>query len=305
MCKRVSSNGSYDYQLTGIGWTMIDSFYATNEYTVAVNDYFVMYSEGEDGSRKMYFRVKLVSNYIEIMGFLHWDATTHTGTQPHGIANSSWYQPVATNNILWVYGDLDQVSGISKYGTTYYLMLYGWLPESKFDQTITVCPGSITAGSNRVVSFTAVPAAWQVGTILFVSDNVNIERVTITAISGNNVTFAAFVAAYSAGSLFTGERTEYAATGQSSSVDFLIAHNGAKDFACSLESNLENPTSGDALTGLFPQKRMYFVNTTMRAGPLKNILGTVTFTSETTHTVGATGYRYFSSGSRHLLFKEV
>ena len=308
MCKRVSSNGSYDYSTTGIGWTLIDSSYATNEYTLAANDYFVMYSAGEDGTRAMYIKVRLLANTFEILGCLYWDATAHTGTQQFGIINTSWTNTSATNNILWVYGDLDQFIGISKYSTLYYPGQGGWMPGSALDQTITVCPGTITAGSNVVVTFTAVPGAWAIGTKLFVSDNTNIERVTITNISGNDVTFAAFVSSYSASSKFSMERTEYVSgSASAASYDFAIGHSGGKDQSATAEPGPINPTSGDGLTGLYPRKDIYVLATTMMAGPIKNMFSTLSiFTSETTHTIGANGYRFFYVYSGvYLLIKEV
>ena len=309
MCKRVSSNGSYDYQLTGIGWTLIDSSYATNEYTPAVNDYFVMYSEGEDGSRRMYVKVKILLNTFEILGFLSWDATTHAGVRQYGIVSSGWNNTSATNNILWVYGDLDSFVGVTKYGTTYYAGAGGWMPGSSTDQTITVCPNSITAGSSVTVTFTSVPAEWVVGKYLFVSDDANIERVVVSGVSGNDVTFSAFVASYASSARFSLERTEYVIGGGNfSSQDFLIGHNGTKDQPATFDNMaISNPTSGDGLTGKFPHKNIYLSNTTMWVGPMKNILSTLsTFTSETTHTIGADGYRFFNlSSNNYCLLKEV
>ena len=182
------------------------------------------------------------------------------------------------------------------------------MPGSATNQAITVCPGTITAGSSVVVTFTAGPGSWAIGTKLFVSDNTNIERVTITNISGNDVTFATFASSYSASSKFSMERTEYVSgNSQASYIDFLISHGGIKDETATSEPMPLNPTSGDGLTGLYPKKDIYVLTTTMRAGPIKNMVFTLSsFTSETTHTIGADGYRFFNIYSGvYTLIKEV
>jgi len=307
ICKR---NGTYDYSSTGVGWTLHDSYYAVNEDTISINDYFVIYSAGEDGQRDIYFYVKYVSGYITIQGYLYWNNTTHAGVQLFGSA-SNWNNTLATNNVLWLYADLDQFIGVAKYGTSYYTVDGGWMPDSVIDQTVTVAASAITAGSSITVTFTSVPAEWAVNTYLFVKDTVNIERVKITGISGTDVTFQTFVASYLAGSKFSLEVTTYISTNNFTSTRyFQINHDGVKSSTtgCILDNtSITNPTSGDALSGLIPAKKYYMSNATMWAGPLKNCLSTVsTLTSETTHTIGAQGYRFFNLYSAgYTLIKEV
>ena len=43
VCRR---NGSYDYSTSGIGWSLVDSSYATDEHNPASGDWFVVYSAG-------------------------------------------------------------------------------------------------------------------------------------------------------------------------------------------------------------------------------------------------------------------
>jgi len=299
VCKRA---GTYDYSLTGIGWTLFDSYYAVNEDTISTNDYFVIYSNGENGDNEQYIHVKKTANAFTISGYLKWNATTHTGVFAYGVDN--WTNTDATNNILWIYGDLDAVLGISKYSTIYYPGMFGWMPESVIDQTKTTVALAITAGSNVVVAFPSVPAGWAVGTKLFVRDGVNLERVNITVIDGLNVTFSAFVASYLADSEFSMEITNYTqGNNQAAYVKLQIGHSGTKDNSTTQDNiTIVNPTSGDGLTGLYPNKQIYFSNATTWIGPLKNQLATLSgFTSETTHTIGVDGYRFFNLGFYPLI----
>jgi len=313
ICKR---NGTYDYSSTGVGWTLHDACYngkyagdpLFDEDTVAINDYFVIYSAGEDGQRDMYFKITYVSGYINIQGYLYWDNTTHAGVFVFGVT-STWNNTLATNNVFWLYADLDEFIGIAKYSTAYYTGQGGWMPESVIDQTVTVAPNAITAGSSVTVTFTAVPAGWAVDTYLFVRDLANIERVKITAISGLNVTFQTFIASYSANSKFCLENTTYSSSSNATSYSyFQIGHDGTKNSYCAPDNiSIGNPTSGDSLSGLYPAKKVYLSATTMWVGPFKNQLATFsTLTSESTHTIGAQGYRFFHLYSgRYALIKEV
>ena len=212
-----TSAGVSDYSTTGIGWTLIEDYCQnggvghyydrTGLTIVTVNDYFVIYSAGENGQRNMYFKIKYVANYFEIYGYLSYSNVSHTGTQQFG-TTGSWTQTSATNSISWFYGDLDQFFGISKYGTSYQPGFWGWFPESSFDQSFISFAGSITSGSNKTVTFASTPpSAWVTGKKLFVSDNTNLEQVTITAKTGNDVTFASFANSYASGCVFTQERS--------------------------------------------------------------------------------------------------
>ncbi len=304
MCKR---NGTYDYSTTGVGWTYHDSSYAINESTISVNDYFVMYSAGEDGLRDMYYKVQYVSGAINIYGYLYWNNTTHAGTQQFGI-NNTWTNTLATNNVMWVYADLDAFIGISKYGTTYYSGMGGWMPDSPISSAITVAPGAITAGSNVVVNFTSIPGTWAVGTKLFVRDTANIERVTISAINGTSVTFSSFAASYAAGCKFQLEMTNYVGGGNAAGNYYLlIDHAGTKNTIIAPDYiGVAYPSTGDGLSGNYVAKKIYLSSAANWMGPLKNQYQTVSLTSESTHTDGPTNYRFFNIySSRFALVKEV
>jgi hypothetical protein len=306
LCRRASSNGSYNYSTTGIGWTLIDSFYATNEYTVATNDWFVVYSPGEDGLRDLYYKVTLLAGSFTITGYLYWNAVTHVGTQPYGAANT-WANTAATNNVLWVYGDLDAFVGISKYASIYYSGRAGWFPGSRFDQTITNYATAITAGNDRVLALASIPSGWAVGVFVFVWDNDNIERVLIKTIAGNNVTITTFVSSYPSGIDMALERTDHVSShSNSSSTGCLIGHSGAKNHVvAALEISTGNPTLGEALTGLYPIRYVFFGSTTSMVGPMKNAYLNVGFTAETTHEYGGVVYRAFAVVGMSVLIKEV
>lgn len=307
VCKR---NGTYDYSASGIGWTLIDSSYAVSESSLTDNDWFVMQSPGENGLRSMYVLVQYVAaGYFNVQRYLYWDATTHTGTQMFG-TSSSWTNQEATNNILSIYGDLDAVIGIAKYSNNYNATLFGWCPESTFDQSFIVAPGAITAGSSRVVTFSsAPPSSWIVGKKLFVEDTANIELVQITAVSGNDVTFQSFEASYAAGAKFSEEKTDYVTGSNAWSTWYmLINHGGEKNgYVYPNDNTITNPSASDGLTGLYPSRKIYCSYTNTFFGPIKNILSTYYgLTDESTHLVGSTGYRFFNLYSGlYCLIKEV
>ena len=77
ICKR---NGTYDYSATGIGWTLHDSYYATDEDNCAIGDWFVVKSVGESGDEDLYFKIKWhEADHMSLQGMLYWNAITDTG----------------------------------------------------------------------------------------------------------------------------------------------------------------------------------------------------------------------------------
>lgn len=319
ICKRNgSAAGSADYSTLGIGWTLHEQYCQaggvghyydnTNEGTTTVNDYIVIYSAGEDGDRDLYFKITYTATSFTIIGYLYWNDTTHAGVHAYGSAGY-WTNTAATNNILWIYGSMDHFNAISKYSTSYYLGRGGWMPDSPESTEVTVAAGAITAGSAVVVTMPAVPAEWAVGIYLFVRDTANIERVLITNISGNDVTFAAFVASYSAGSKFCLEVTNYPCVDNgnaASTFSLQISQGGTKAQSVNQILPTIYPTSADARTGLYPCLEIWVGNASTRMGPLSDIYWTQAFTSESTHTIGAVGYRFFTLYSAYnVLIKEV
>jgi len=304
ICKR---NGSYDYSTTGIGWTLHDAVYAVNQDTLTVGDYIVLYSPGEDGLQSLYFKVTYTgTGQIDTIGYLYWNNSTHAGTQGYG--NCHFYTTAATSSELWVYGNLDYIFLFNRYGTTYNIAHFGWCPGSPYDQNITSAPSSIASGSSRVVSFTSVPASWIVVKYLFVRDTTNIERVLITNISGNDVTFSSFVASYAAGAKFSLMIT-YALKGYGGvgSVEVLIGQDGTKGATINKYSVLSNyPTT--PINDTYPVIPIYYIDYYTTIGPLPNVylMSPITgIAQESAHTDVVNSWRYFGVSSFPVVVREV
>jgi len=312
LCAMKSSDGTDDYSATGIGWTLYDYSFGSSlpadTPTLALNDWFVVRSAGENGQRDMYIRLTMKSGYMDIDGFLSWNTSTNTGTQEYSM-NNSMTVAAGTNNYLWIYGDLDAVSIILTPSpfSSYYMGRFGWMPNSPISQAITLSTSATTAGVTDTVSFASVPGAWVAGVKLFVSDATNIEQLTIESVAGSDVTFTtATVASYASGSKFTMERTEYV-SGAIAVNYLLISHNGTKNQLVTMESlSINNPTSGDGLTGLYPLGNIYMNSATTWIGPLKNIFISTTLTQESDHNYGGVVYKaFYLHSSIRVLFLEA
>jgi len=308
VCKR---NATYDYSTTGIGWTLVDSDYTgASENVPGNNNWFVIYSDGEDGLRDLYYKFTLKnSGYIDVIGYLYWNSSTQTGTQLFG-AIYNWTTTWSTNNILYIFGDLDAIFGITQFGTNYFTCHFGWMPDSPISQDIINYSSAITAGGSVELTFSSVPSEWAVNTKLFVWDNTNIELVNISAIDGNDVTFTNIASSYASGADFSMERTNFVQHGTSMAYyALLISHSGTKnDASCiPVPTWLTNPTSGDGLTGLYPAQKTNILSATTLMGPFKNSFTTLnSFTNGSAHTIGSTDYTYFNLfSSRSTLIKTV
>ena len=106
ICKR---NGTYDYSGTGIGWTLHDSSYATDEDNPADNDWYVIYSPGEGGKDDLYMKIVMTSANIYINGYQAWDATAHTGGNRYVTSTSNFAVGVSDTPTLYIYGNLDGI----------------------------------------------------------------------------------------------------------------------------------------------------------------------------------------------------
>lgn len=195
LCKR---NGSYDYSSTGIGWTLHDAVYATDQDSVAFGDYFVAYSPGEDGDQDLYIKITYASGYINVHSYLYWNNSTHAGVTAATTA-SNWTNTNSAAATIWVYGDLDGVVFISKYSSTYYAVIAGHCPESSFATGVATSSGAVSSGSNVVVTVDVVPSGFTSGRKIYIRDNANIEIVTISSISGSDITLSSVAASYSSG----------------------------------------------------------------------------------------------------------
>lgn len=195
ICKR---NGTYDYSTTGIGWTLHDESYATDEDNCAINDWYVIYSPGEGGKDDLYFKVTWINVYIKIEGYQSWDNSANAGsTNKYNAANN--FTSVETGaRSLWVYGDLDILVGINKVtSTNYRYATFGKLEPVWEEQigTIATCSTTLTAGSDVSVVVDSAPANWEVGTPVFIRTThndamgtVEIELAEIKTIVSNTIT---------------------------------------------------------------------------------------------------------------------
>lgn len=306
LCRR---NGSYDYSATGIGWTLHDAVYATDQDTVAYGDYFVAYSPGEDGDQDIYLKVTYASGYINIHNYLFWNAVTHTGVTAATTA-SNWTATNSTACTLWVYGDLDAIVCVGLFGATYYITIAGHCPESQFATAVAVGSGAVAAGSNMVVTVDAVPAEWDVGRKIYIRDNGNIEICTISAISGNDITLASVAASYAAGCKLQGEVSYFAQASTSflGTWNALIGHDGTKGLSHSPDSSAPSSTRTDGLTNASPMTRVFESVAASLIGPLPHIwlVNSTGRTSGQTETdMDGNTYRFFVSSSKSILVREV
>jgi len=184
-------NGSYDYSTTGIGWTYFDSSYATDENTVATNDWFVIYSPGEGGADDLFYKVTLNADGLSVAGYLSWNAAANTGITGYGVWTNF---AIADTDVpyLWIYGDLDQIIGISRktdVSADYMPCIFGKMAEMIYPSDIFSCSVALTAGTDVVIPIAAgVPASILVGQKIFIRDSVNVARITITAKTADTVT---------------------------------------------------------------------------------------------------------------------
>lgn len=225
-------NGSYDYSLTGIGWTLFDSNYAVDEHTISLGDWFVIYSPGENGQEDLYFKISNIANYIKIEGFLYWNAATNAGVQQYNTA-SNWYILDTAVPILWVYGSLDAIIPVirtTSVSTSFYLTPFG-KGISLYDDTIAVSAAAIAAGTDVVVDVGTVPpgAGWDVGKKLFIRDTARVDIITIKAVTASTITIDAAYS-YLAGAKIAADLAYYCSSGYQTvtSLIALITHSGAK-----------------------------------------------------------------------------
>lgn len=251
LCQR---NGSYDYSATGLGWTLHDSSYATNENSLASNDYFVAKSIGESGKEDIYIKVtySATSGQIQVQFFQYWNNTTHAGVNGMAAVNN-WTVTESGSGTLYIYANLDKFFVFTIISTSRYGCLCGIVDDSFYDRTIAISSGAVSAGSNKVVTMDTIPTSWAVGGKVVVRDNTNMERVTISAISGMDVTFTSFAASYSAGCKFAKDYPIICSSGNNISTSYILlfGHNSTKVVASSVVLPTVPGTAGnpDGLDG--------------------------------------------------------
>lgn len=308
VCKR---NGSYDYSTTGIGWTLHDAVYATDQDSVSFGDYFVAYSPGEDGDQDIYVKITYLSGYISVHAYLYWNNSTHSGVQAATTTNNF----TATNSLtatLWVYGDLDCLVFVAKYGTVYYAVSAGHFPDSQFATSVATSAYSVSSGSSVVISVDTVPTGFSVGRKIYIRDNAAVEICEITDISGTDITVDSLSNSYSAGCKLQGEVSTYCSCSINifSNIYPVISHAGTSSLTHTLDgSSGVSSTTDDGLLGGSVLSSLYFSAASSFMGPVKNafFVSSSGRTSEQTETDnnGIT-YRFFSCYSaKNMLVKEV
>jgi hypothetical protein len=169
ICKR---NGTYDYSTTGIGWTLHDSYYATDEDNCAIGDWFVIKSVGESGNEDMYYRFKWhEADHMSVYGMLYWNAATDTAYQTFGTdVLDILFADDDAAVVLWIYGDLDHFSIVTKPASVYYAASAGRTVNLLYDDTVATCAGALSSGSDISITVDAVPSEWAVDRYLFIRD---------------------------------------------------------------------------------------------------------------------------------------
>lgn len=196
LCKR---NGTYDYSVDGIGWTLHDSSYAADEDNCAVGDWFVIYSPGEGGKDDLYFQFKWISTtYLQVHGYQAWDATTHAGSTNRYVTANNWLVYNTDTPLLSVYGDLDGFAVMHTLSSTDTRLAFGgkMVPGwGGIGTDIATCSSTLTAGSDVSITVDSVPANWAVDGELFIRtthndamSTVKIEKITIKTLVGNTIT---------------------------------------------------------------------------------------------------------------------
>jgi len=295
MCKR---NGSYDYSVSGLGWTLHDAVYATDEHTITAGDYFVMYSAGESGKEDLYVRVAFhaTANINQISICQYWDSATHAGINVMPATNN-WTVADITSGTLYIYAGMDSCLVGTYIGTAKYAAAFGLL-DSIYDRTIAISSAAVSAGSGVVVSLDVVPTSWAVGGRVIVRDNTNAEWLTIFDISGTDVTFTTVVASYAGGCKFAEDYPFVCSSGSLvAGYRSLISHDGTKmDALAATALPVQPGTSGDPdpLNGEWLATRYSVQDTTGGyAGTLKNTLvGTSAFSDLGVYTTYDTSENY-------------
>jgi len=315
ICRR---NGSYDYSTTGIGWTLFDSSYAVNQDTISTNDWIVIYSPGESGNDDLYFRMRYISGFIVIEGFLYWDAAANTGVQQYN-STSNFTVGDSDVPVLWVYGDLDSVFLIERPTTgsaTFNPAPFGKVVNTLYPQDVYATTNSVTAGAGVTINFASVPSSWKAGQKLFIRNNASIEMFTISSIGSGSIVASSLATSYSSGAKVAADVGYFAPTGgtMGSTGTLLINHVGTKSVATSAWTYMTTPSFGSPENlnqdHIITPYLLTFTNEYY--GELKNVYRRNNGTSMTDLNVypdvsdGAVNYRCFTVTTGHFIaVKEV
>ena len=230
ICKR---NGTYDYSATGIGWTLHDSYYATDEDNCAIGDWFVVKSVGESGDEDLYCKFKWhEADHLNLQGALYWNASTHVGVKKYPASDTSdvIYCDDDVAFPIWVYGDLDQIVIITKLPASYRCSYFGRARDLPYDDTVATCSGALSSGSDISITVDSVPSEWAVDRYLFIRDTAEIDKIKIKTLVGSTIT-ADLAHSFLAGNKLCADLSYNcpATSTFSSTLYTLINHNGVEN----------------------------------------------------------------------------
>lgn len=183
--------------ITSMGWELHDNEDASS--------YRVYRSNGELGDRLTeYLRIDWINaNTIRIMVYYWWDASANTGI---GYVSAGYSITTSESPFLiWIYGDKNIISIISKVGATYTHISGGHVPNRIWSTPETTLTSAISSGATVLpvanTSNFRVGGSYQLINVPGASA-MRRERVTISSISGNNITISAGVGgAYNSGAV--------------------------------------------------------------------------------------------------------
>jgi hypothetical protein len=204
LCKR---NGTYDHSSDGIGWTLHDSSYATDEDNITAGDWFVVKSTGESGNEQLYLKVEYSSATNMLgLGYMYWNAGTDTGSNGYGYSTGSrWGYGISSTPVtLSIYGDLDHFvwGTAATTGSDLQGAGFGKLTCAADEGPETV--GNLSSGSD--VSITVADATevqYAVGNKLVLYDDSNLEFVTIKTNNGSDTLTADLTNSYTSAKIRT------------------------------------------------------------------------------------------------------
>jgi len=199
VCKR---NGTYDYSITGIGWTLHDSSYSVDEDNITNADWYVLKSVGESGNEQIYIKL-IAQNAINIYaeGYMYWNNSTHAGVNKYAASAAlmTFYATNAYNFSCW--GDLTSFIVTADRATTYKYGCYiGKLEAVHFSDDVGAVTGALSSGSDISITVDITfPSDWIVDNKIMVMDEADLEITTIkTATPGSKNFTADLINSYSA-----------------------------------------------------------------------------------------------------------
>lgn len=316
-----SRNGIANYSTTGLGWTLHDSYFATNADSVAINDWVVLSSSGEDGKRGLYYRIlfaSLANSILQTRGGLYWNAATDAWVSALATADQANGPTTGSTFSLYIYGDLNAFTIIIGDGSAWFARHFGAAAETLYSDTPVLTTSSVTAGSSVSVPVGTVPATWAVGQAVIIRDNAAIERTTIISKTGSAITVN-LANSYASGAMVAADYSVLCTNGNFSLTNFhtQIGRGGAvaptATVNARLQTDLLNDPDPDQLNSAYYTQPVRIslgtgTNVIGYYGQLRNILvvSSTGITAGSTHTddTGAT-WRAFPIGSYTYLFKEV